>query len=123
MSENRAAARPVLHTFRRHPVWSALALFALDYVIVILAALLIRAALPGLQGQSAALAALLVTALEVVVLLTFLGWRRQVGMNGPRSWRNLGLLILPAVFLLLPFVGGFRLSDAGVLVFLVTGYS
>ena len=59
----------------------------------------------------------------VAATLGALGWWRAVGFNGRRQWRSLRLLVLPAVLVLLPLVGGVSVPAAGTLAILVAGYA
>lgn len=104
-----------------HPRRLAGALLALDVVIVVLSAAIIGMVAPGTAPSSAAL---IVTGVLTVVV-TGLVWRlsgfREAGFTGPRSWRNLHLLVLPAVLAVIPLVAGFRPVDA--LGTLIVGYA
>ena len=104
-----------------HPRRLAWALLALDFVIVLTSVAVIRVVAPG---TSALTSALIVTAVLAVVV-TVLVWRfsgfREAGFTGPRSWRNLHLLILPTVLTFIPLLAGFRPVDA--LATLIVGYA
>jgi membrane protease YdiL (CAAX protease family) len=60
--------------------------------------------------------------LPTLILVTFLGWWKFIGYNGPSQWRNLWLLLLPAVAICLPLLAGVKAIDAGTLAFLLVGY-
>lgn len=62
-------------------------------------------------------------ALLVLGIIAGLGWRREVGLNGVGEWRHLGLLVVPLLIVLLPFLGGLRGVDMGTIAFLVVGYA
>ena len=119
--EGRAQATGLLGIFRRHPVASALVLVATDAAIVVAVRLAAPAILPPIPRLPDFIALCAVT-IAMIIPVTFLGWWRVVGCNRPAEWRNLKLLALPALLVFLPLLGGFKVIDAGTIVFLLAGY-
>ena len=125
--EGRPQAKGLLHLFYHRPVASALGIFILDSVLVILASIaattfapsiLKTAGGPGLPDFLAVCFATLIT----VIFVSVLGWWRLVGYNRPVAWRNLRLLLIPLAAVLLPLVAGFRAIDTPTVIFLLVGY-
>jgi len=44
------------------------------------------------------------------IILSVLGWWREVGLNGPSRWKNLYLLVFPVVIVALAFSGGVTIT-------------
>lgn len=126
--KGRTQAAGFLTLFHRHPVISALLITAVDVVIAVLVGLVATSILPMISQAATGVSklpdfiALCVVALLTAVLVSILGWWRIVGWNRPAQWRNLGLLILPALLVLLPLIKGFKAVDVGTVVFLLVGY-
>ena len=104
-----------------HPRRLACALLAVDVVIVVVSAAVIRIVAPGVPPLTAALIVTAVLAVVVTVLVWRLSGFRAAGFAGPRRWRNLHLLILPTVLAFVPLLAGFRPVDA--LATLIVGYA
>lgn len=104
-----------------HPRLLAGALFALDLIIVLTCATVIRAIAPGMSSLSAALIVTAVLAVVVTVLVWRVSGFRDAGFTAPRDWRNLHLLVLPTVLAFIPLLAGFRPVDA--LATLIIGYA
>ena len=106
---------------RQHPVAAAVTLSAANVMLGALAGSAAKVLAPGLQPDFIALCVLTVA---VGALLTALGWWRATGFNRPAEWRELRLLILPAVVaLILPFLKGLKPLDLGSAAFLVVAYA
>ena len=104
-----------------HPRPLACALFAVDLIIVVTSAVVIRLVAPGMSSLTAALIVTAVLAVVVTILVWRLSGFREAGFTGPRNWRNLHLLILPTVLAFIPLLAGFRPVDA--LATLIVGYA
>ena len=66
---------------------------------------------------------MVIMSVVIIVILTVLGWWRLAGFTGPSTWRNLGILWLPAVVVLvLPGVRGFQSVDLSTFIYLAIGY-
>jgi uncharacterized protein len=81
----------------------------LTFVIVVLLILQLFVLLALLYSQVTGVAVitldlplLLLNALFAGVLVSNLGWWREVGFNVPRAWKNLRLLAMPALLLTIP---------------------
>lgn len=125
--EGRVQAAGLIDTFQRHPVISVLVIFALDWLVAagvgIAATALVSSTLRFQDGPGLAdFLAVCIVPLPTIVLVTFLGWWRLIGYNGPTQWHNLWLLLLPAIAIFLPLIGGVKAIDAGTLLFLLAGY-
>lgn len=83
----------------------------------------LAAVAPGVDDRARDLLVEVLLALLVLGIIAGLGWRRDVGLNGIGGWRHLGLLVVPLLIVLLPFLGGLRGVDAGTIGFLVVGYA
>ncbi|HET9919298.1 MAG TPA: CPBP family intramembrane glutamic endopeptidase [Ktedonobacteraceae bacterium] len=112
---------PIFELFRRHPVISAIIIFAIDVAIELIVGLFAKSLVPPIPMLPDFIA-LCVLVVGVIALVTFLGWWKVVGCNPPSEWRNLALLLLPTVLVFLPLLGGFKAVDAGTVVFLLVGY-
>lgn len=126
--EGRAQAAGLLALFNRHPVISAVAIWALSVILGIVVGLAATALVPTIPHLAAGVpqlpdfVALCVLTAATAILVSVLGWWRVVGCNRPAEWRNLWLLALPTLVVLLPLVRGFKAVDAGTAVFLLVGY-
>lgn len=125
-----ATVREMLgETIRHHPIASAAAIFAVDLAIAAGGGIAATRLLPATSSQAtgdpgaADFLALIVVTVTTALLVTLLGWWRKVGFNRPAAWRNLPLMLLPALLVLLPLLGGIRAIEPGVVVFLVVGYT
>src|SRR6478609_120438 len=85
-----------------HPGRLACVLLALDLVIVVASAVVIRGVAPGMSSLTAALIVTAVLAVVVTILVWRISGFREAGFTGPRTWRNLHLLILPTVLAFIP---------------------
>ncbi len=120
--EGRPRMTAVLALFRRHPVISAMVLFAADLAVVVLAGIVAKAL--GAGGMQAAFVALCFDTVLVAVLLGALGWWRAAGFNRPARWRNLRLLWIPAAALIvLPLVAGVHTLAPSTAAYLVVAYA
>ena len=107
----------------RRPVRSAFAL-ALAWLAVSIAVFLLVSRLePGIDPQAAALVALVVITVLVLGGIGWLGWWHEVGFTPISEWRNLRLLVLPAVITVVPLLAGVDPIAASTLLFLVVGYT
>ncbi len=104
-----------------HPRRLAWVLLALDLVIVVVSAVVIRAVAPEMSPLTAALIVTAVLAVVVTVLVWRISGFREAGFTGPRTWRNPHLLIAPTVLAFIPLLAGFRPVDA--LATLIVGYT
>jgi membrane protease YdiL (CAAX protease family) len=97
---------------------------AVTFSAVSAAGILVLAAMaPRIDDRARDMAVEVLLAALVLGLVAGLGWRRDVGINGVGEWRRLGLLAVPLLIVLLPFLGGFRGVDAPTIGFLVVGYT
>ena len=119
--EGRSRMAGLIGLFRRYPVVSALVLVAAEVALAIGVGLAATAIVPPIQKLPDFIA-LCAIAIAMVVLVTALGWWRVVGCNRPAEWRDLKLLILPALLVFLPLIGGFKAFDTGTIIFLLVGY-
>jgi membrane protease YdiL (CAAX protease family) len=112
--------------FVQRPLAGALALVAGWLAFVIAGALALSALLPEVPGYgsgvSQSLILILLAAVLLVALLAALDWWRLAGLVRPVEWRDARLLIIPAVALFLPLVGGVRPLAPDVLAVLLVGY-
>lgn len=105
-----------------HPVRLSIVLVAVPVLISV--AIGVGGALvdPSADGWVSRLIAVLATmTLALLVVARSRAWRRTA-TAGPRTWRHLGLLVVPALIALAPLVTGIRLPPASLLVILVCGY-
>ncbi len=108
---------------QRHPLASAIGLTTAWVALVSAFFLIAHALLPNLDNLTQSILALIGIAILVAVLLTLLGWWREVGFNAPGEWRNLHLLALPAVLVFLPFAGGINPAPVLPVGTLIVGYA
>ena len=91
-------------------------------VVTVGASVLLSVLLPGATGEARAFVALvLVVVLLLVLAPRFFSWR-ELGVNGPRHWRHVGLLAVPAVLSVTPLVLGVEDPGPSRLAFLTVGY-
>lgn len=86
-------------------------------------ALVTRALLPDIETKWLGLAALLPVAAAAAVILTVRGWWEPIGFRRgvlPGRW---WVLLVPAIVVLAPAVGGFGTVDGATLALLVLGYA
>lgn len=82
-----------------------------------------KAAAPGLASQTQAFVVLIALSLLVAALLGALGWWHAAGFTAPRYWHNPWVLLLPAVVVTAPLLGGIRADlDAATVAVLLVGY-
>jgi uncharacterized protein len=111
----------LIHSFMRHPIRSALVIFSIYILFTLIAILAARVLAPGFDPG---FVALIFNTILVAVVLTVLGWWRIAGFNRPAEWHSLGLLLLPAVVILIPpFLGGIKPVVPGTLAYLILGYA
>ena len=116
----RPLSTAILSQFQKHPIGSAVALFAIDLLLGVLSGAAVQALLPQ---ADAPFIAMCVVAVAIAGLLTLLHWWREVGFNGPDHWRSLGLLWLPAtVAVVLPLLGGAQWLPAGTALYFTVAY-
>ncbi len=105
------------------PVLLAVALFVLFEVVSNGATLALNAA-TTLDGKARDLLTEVLLAATVLAIVGALGWWRSTGFATPvADWRNRRLIVLPLLLTLLPFTGGFRGADGGMLGVLLVGYA
>lgn len=110
----------ILSLFQKHPIPSAIALFAIDLLLGVLAGVAVQTLLPQ---ADAPFIAMCVAAVAIAGLLTGLQWWQEAGFNAPDRWRSLGLLWLPAVVaVVLPLLGGVQWLSAGTTLYFASGY-
>lgn len=119
--EGRVQAFRLLKGFQRHPLISAILIAVVAATIAVLVGLAAKFIVPPMPLLPDFIALCVVSVLTVV-LVTALGWWRVVGCNRPAEWRDLKLLLLPAVLVLLPLVAGFKAIAIGTVAFLLVGY-
>ena len=120
-SDGRPAAAPLLDLFRRHPIPSAVVVWIVDLLLINGLIWLGSRFLPA--GYDPSFAALWPGVIVLAIFVTLLGWWRAIGFNGPAQWRDLRLLILPAVVILvLPFLQGIKTVETGGLLYLIVAY-
>jgi hypothetical protein len=114
--------RSRLHNiFASRPVAAAVAILIADIVLSLLFTVIARQVAPGANSEFVTLALLTVITLAFV---TCLGWWRVAGFNAPSAWRNLGVLVLPAVVIVVPpLLGGLKAIEPGNLLYLVVAYT
>jgi membrane protease YdiL (CAAX protease family) len=105
------------------PIAAAILLAIAFAAVAALATLVLGAGAPSLEGKNRDLVVELILAVFVLAIIAALRWRRDVGLVGPAEWRHLGLLIVPAVVVLIPFLGGFDGDAASGIGVLLAGYA
>lgn len=114
--------RPRASIFDSQPLATAV-LLTIAFVAVAAAGTIVLGVLaPSLEGKSRDVIVEVFLALVVLALIASRGWQREVGLVAS-GWRNVAVLIVPALIVLIPFVGGFKAVDAGTLALLVVGYT
>ncbi len=93
---------------------------------VSLGALVTRLVMPGSDGLTRSLVASVGALLYTIVVARAVAVRTEgwtaLGLNRPREWRDLRLLVLPALITLVPLLGGVRSVEAGTVAVLIAGY-
>jgi uncharacterized protein len=118
--EGRRQLSGLFDFFKHHPITSAVTIFLLDLLLAFLAGIFAKAVFPEAQPD---FVATIIMVVMIAILLTLLGWWRIAGFTGPSSWRNLGVLWLPAVVVLvLPAIRGFQSVDSSTFIYLAIGY-
>jgi membrane protease YdiL (CAAX protease family) len=110
----------------KHPVVAVLSIWVGELLFLLFGGALLSLLFPTMPGYSRGLSRsmvlLFIGVLLVAALLTVLGLWRRAGFVGPSRWRNLRLLVLPALLLFLPFLGGVRPAPTAELLTLIVGY-
>lgn len=111
----------MLALFNRRPILTALLIVMLDMLLAVLLTLAAQAFIPNIEPDFIALCVL---TLIVVVVLTGLGWWRSIGFNPPAEWRDLRLLLLPAIIIIVPpLLGGIKPVEPASLAYLLLAYA
>jgi len=121
-----ATTRPTVATSTAstgRPVLVAILLAAGFLALSTAGTLVLNALAPDLEAKPRDLIVELILAIAVLGIIAARGWRERVGLNGVGAWRHLGLLIVPALILLLPFAGGVKGADPSLIGLLVVGYT
>ncbi|GAP05353.1 CAAX protease self-immunity [Anaerolinea thermolimosa] len=108
-------------SFQKHPVRSAWLLFLAYLVLATLAGLAAKALFPQFQPEFIAL-----VAMSIVVAIALSVWHlwHEAGFNPPSAWRDVRLMIFPAiVVLVLPFLGGIQPVEWKSFLYLVVAYA
>ena len=95
-------------------------------LVIVAGALVANLLLPGADGLTRSLVASVGVLLLAVVVARAVavrggGWA-AVGLTHPREWRDIRLLVVPALLTLVPLLGGVRSMEGGVVAVLVVGY-
>lgn len=116
-----SSAATITQAFRQKPLRSAIVVFLIDFVFVLLVIWVARVVLPE---QNIGLIAIAANTVLAAGFITFLGWWKKIGFNEPAHWRNLGLLILPALIIMVPpILGGFKAETSMPILTLIVGYT
>jgi membrane protease YdiL (CAAX protease family) len=119
-NEERPQLSGVFRFFRKWPAVAAILVFAVDAGLSALLQAIAKANLTTIAPEFAALIVLVIITLLAVAVL---GWRRTVGYNHRSNWRDLQVLILPAIaIIVLPFLGGLKALDLSTVLYLAVGY-
>lgn len=106
---------------RSRPVGLAVLLTAANMLVAGLVGVITMRCLPPMDASFVTLG---VMAVLLTVLVSMLGWWREVGLDGPQKWQNIHLLTLPAVLVLIvPFLHGVKLLALPVILYLAAGYA
>ncbi len=120
-SSSNGSRTAILSFFEGRPVLSAVLIFAIFVVVSALCGLSAKALFPKYQPEFIATIAL---SILVAVALSALGWWKVAGFNFPTEWRDSRLMIVPFLIVLgLPFLLGFKITDAETFAYLVVGYA
>ena len=110
----------VYRFINQRPLATAIIVFGLDALAAIVLQLVARNTLTALPPEFVALIVLVVITFLTVALLR---WWRTIGYNEPSAWRDLYLLILPAVVVVVfPLIGGLKVLDWSTVLYLAAGY-
>lgn len=104
-----------------HPLRTPVALTALSLGVTLAGAALVALVAPDSDPLLRRLPVVLALLLMAVVAARRVGWR-EIGAGGPRTWRALGLLVVPALAALAPLAAGWS-PDQSMLAALVVGYA
>ncbi|MGN6250280.1 MAG: lysostaphin resistance A-like protein [Marmoricola sp.] len=121
-STRSSAGRP-WWVARRRPVRTAVALAAVPVTITIAIGLLGGPLLGDASQLTRRLIAVLMVAAAALLVVGRAGAWRRVGAGGAATWRDLGVLAVPAAVALAPALTGFAIPAAGTLAVLVVGYA
>jgi membrane protease YdiL (CAAX protease family) len=106
--------------FRAHPILAAILIWILDLIFLNGLIVALQRFAPTLPAE---FVALFPGSILLAIVLTVLGWWRVTGFNRPAEWRELGLLVLPAIIIIVPpLVLGVKPIEPGTLAFLSLGY-
>lgn len=104
------------------PVGRALTLTAGFLAVVVAGGLLLRAALPDVDGQVRALLVVEVLFLLSLAVAPHVATWSALGVNAPSQWRERQLLLVPLAVAALPLVGGVESPGTATLLVLLVGY-
>lgn len=112
---------------RARPVVSVVALQFLQVVFLLAGAAALAWVFPALPGYSVtgwsqSLVLVLICAGILLALIAVFRWWVPAGFTRPRDWRQPSVYWLPAVLLLVPFLGGVKPVPASALGLLLLGY-
>lgn len=122
---NEQGIRPLgqrfLDTFARRPVASSVGLGIADVLLTGLSTIAAQFLLPG---SDAVLISLIAATVVTAAFVAALGLWRPAGYNGPSQWRNLGVLIVPALIIIVgPFLAGVKTTELSSLAYLAFAYA
>lgn len=106
---------------RPHPLRTPVALTALSLAVTVSGAAVAAAVAPDSDPLLRRLPVVLVLMAMALAAAHRVGWR-AIGAGGPRTWRSLGLLVVPALVVVAPLASGWS-PDQSMLVWLVLGYA
>jgi membrane protease YdiL (CAAX protease family) len=117
---DRRQSSRVYRFINQRPLVTAVIVFGLDALAAVVLQLVARNTLPSLAPEFVALIVLVVITLLAVA---FLRWWRTIGYNEPTVWRDLNVLILPAIVVVaFPLLGGLKALDWSTVLYLAAGY-
>ena len=120
--DGRAWAAGLLGLFRSRPLLSAVIIFLVDLLMSVLLTRLLAPLVPA--GLQADFFTLIILAILTALILTALGWWREVGFNVPAQWRSMGLVVIPLLAVIaLPLVRGAQSVPLDTTLYYVTGYA
>lgn len=118
--DEQAQLQGLRGAFQRHPVRSALVIFAIDLLLVTSFTLAAAGLVTGVEPD---FIALILVSLVTLLVLSLLRWWKVVGFNRPAHWRNLLLLALPAlVVAVLPLAQGVAVLPGDQLSYFLLAY-
>jgi membrane protease YdiL (CAAX protease family) len=107
--------------FEQRPILSSVIIFVAFVALSALCGIAAKTLFPQFQPEFIALLALSVL---VAVALSLLGWWKVAGFNLSAEWRDSRLMIVPFLIVLgLPFLMGFKTTDAGTFFYLAVAYA